>query len=102
MTLRTIFSGKNTHGFLPVVGEWFASSVGVPIAPQSQVWPLIQAFLSSPQGSGRLEVRSWNGEPVTETDGEELLHAMVFRRDYPAMVFDAVQARPASRGRKSP
>jgi len=81
VTLRTIFSGKNTHGFLPVVGGWFSSSVGAPTAPQSQAWALIQAFLSSPQSSGRLEVRSWNGEPVMETDGEEVLHAMGFRRD---------------------
>jgi hypothetical protein len=71
-------------------------------APRDAVTALIQALLCSPQGSGRLEVRSWNGEPVMETDGEEVLHTMGFRRDYPAMVFDVVQARAASRGRKSP
>ena len=96
-----MLSGKNTHGFVPVVGKWFAISVVAPTAPQSQAWPLIQAFLFSSQGSGRLEVRSWNGEPVMETDVEEVLHPMGFRRDYPAMGFDAVQARAASRGRKS-
>ena len=57
----------------------------------------LQAFLSSPQGSGRVEVRSWNGDPVMETDGEAVLRTIGFRRDYPAMVFDAVQARAASR-----
>ena len=57
MTLRTMFSGKHTHGFLPVVAEWFASYLGIPTAPQSQAWPLIRdgkhVLIHSPTGTGK-------------------------------------------------
>jgi ATP-dependent Lhr-like helicase len=57
VTLITMFSGKNADGFLPVVGEWFASSVSAPTAPQSQAWPLIQdgkhVLIHSLTGTGK-------------------------------------------------
>ncbi|NQW17154.1 MAG: DEAD/DEAH box helicase [Chloroflexi bacterium] len=65
------------------------------------VTALVEAYLQSPRGSARLEVRSWNGDPVMETEGEEILKSVGFRRDYPSMVFDALQARAVSQGRKS-
>lgn len=67
--------------------------------PRDAVAALLQTFLVSPQGSGRLEVRSWNGNPVMETDGEAILSAIGFRREYPVMIYDAVQARVSSRAR---
>ncbi|MBI4306284.1 MAG: DEAD/DEAH box helicase [Chloroflexi bacterium] len=42
---------------------------------------------------GRLTVEIWNERPVLDTVGAEFLTAAGFRRDYPGMTFDAVQAR---------
>jgi ATP-dependent Lhr-like helicase len=40
----------------------------------------------------QMTVREWAGRPVLESDGAKLLEEAGFRRDYPAMTFDAVQA----------
>lgn len=50
------------------------------------------------QGSygNRMSVRTWAGDAVIGSDGEQVLEAAGFRRDYPAMTFDAVQARVLS------
>jgi ATP-dependent Lhr-like helicase len=57
MTFRAMSDGKNTHRILPAVVEWFANSIGVPTAPQSQAWPLIQdgkhVLIHSPTGTGK-------------------------------------------------
>jgi hypothetical protein len=41
-------------------------------------------------------VREWDGRPVLESEAAEMLETAGFRRDYPAMTFDAVQARALS------
>jgi uronate dehydrogenase/NAD+ dependent glucose-6-phosphate dehydrogenase len=41
----------------------------------------------------RIVVESWNGEPAAGSDGAEALRDSGFRRDYPGMVFDQLQAR---------
>ena len=62
-----------------------------------QVRRAIRAFLqrewSRPGGSRRIEVESWNGEDVLDGPGMELLEEIGFRREYPGMVYDALQAR---------
>ena len=46
-----------------------------------------------PEGNRRIEVESWNGGAVLDGPGEEILEAAGFRREYPGMVYDALQAR---------
>lgn len=46
----------------------------------------------SPRG-GRVTVETWNGAPALASAGAEALAAAGFRRDYPGMTFDEVQAR---------
>lgn len=44
----------------------------------------------------RITVRSWAGQDLIGSEGEELLEEAGFRRDYPTMTFDAVQSRVLS------
>ncbi len=44
----------------------------------------------------RISVVSWAGRDVLGSDGEKVLEEAGFRRDFPAMTFDAVQARVLS------
>jgi ATP-dependent Lhr-like helicase len=44
-------------------------------------------------GMTRVAVETWNGKPVLASAGAELLAGVGFRRDYPGMVYDQVQAR---------
>lgn len=46
--------------------------------------------------AGQITVREWNGKPVIGTPGEGILESAGFRRDFPAMTFDALQARALS------
>ena len=63
----------------------------------AQVRRAIESFVlrewSKPGGSRRIEVELWNGENVLGGPGAELLEAIGFRREYPGMVYDALQAR---------
>jgi hypothetical protein len=43
--------------------------------------------------SRRIEVGSWNGQPILKSDGVEILEDAGFRKEYPSMVFDALQSR---------
>ena len=36
----------------------------------------------------RLTVKSWNGQPILESEGQAILAALNFRRDYPGMIWD--------------
>lgn len=44
----------------------------------------------------RMSVRTWAGKDVLGSPGERVLEEAGFRRDYPAMTFDAVQSRVLS------
>lgn len=44
-----------------------------------------------------ISVRYWNDEAVLESEGAALLSELGFRRDYPRMTFDALQARVLAR-----
>jgi ATP-dependent Lhr-like helicase len=45
---------------------------------------------------GRVNVLTWDGQPVLKSPGSEVLANAGFRRDYPGMTFDAVRARSAA------
>ena len=72
-----------------------------PEANQSEMSAAIRAlrdYLVPSTGSygNRMTVRSWAGQDLIGSKGEELLEQAGFRRDYPAMTFDAVQSRVLS------
>ncbi len=55
-----------------------------------------QAVPVSGSYGNRITVHTWNGEDVLGSPGEKILEEAGFRRDYPAMTFDAVQSRALS------
>jgi ATP-dependent Lhr-like helicase len=56
---------------------------------------LLRATVGS--GGRRVSVETWNGAPVLGSPGKDILSSAGFRRDYPGMTFDEVQARVLSR-----
>jgi hypothetical protein len=48
------------------------------------------------RGGRRVSVETWNGAQVLKSPGADVLASAGFRRDYPGMIFDEVQARVLS------
>ena len=51
-------------------------------------------LLSPGSTTRRLSISEWNGEPVLQSEGAELLAECGFRRDYPHMVMELLGTRP--------
>ena len=75
---------------------WAGSETGLSHALGAAVTALRDRRTAGADG-GRIAVEQWNGQPVLETEGAAILEAAGFRRDYPGMIYDALQARAGLR-----
>ena len=89
-TIPVMRSEANGERLIP------GSDLGEPLIANSV--RALRDHIAPPTGSygNRMTVRSWAGSDVLGSDGERILEEAGFRRDYPAMTFDAVQARVLS------
>lgn len=88
---RVVFIGGNPI----LVAHSDGQRLSVADASDSDVMRALLALLDSvKRGSSpyKLEIREWNGEPVLQSAGAEILGMIGFRRDFPHMVIDFLSA----------
>ena len=74
-------------------------STALDLAPQltTALGALRDLRMADGSTARRIQVLTWNGTPVIDGDGAQFLARAGFRREYPGMTYDALQARSASR-----
>ncbi len=86
-------NGRNIHTSEDASDEANATGSELRAHVLEGITEFVQRTMTGASMSRRIEVGSWNGQPILKSDGVEILEDAGFRKEYPSMVFDALQSR---------